>query len=70
VSQSTILVGSLLGAFVVYLAMNNRLSVYWGILSGSAAGAGSPSPSTSPATGTLLNPFAPGAGTGTVTPLQ
>jgi hypothetical protein len=48
-SQSTILVGSLLGAFVVYLAMNNRLAIYWGILAGSTAAgsAGSGSSSTS-----------------------
>jgi hypothetical protein len=39
-SQSSMLVAALLAAFVVYLAMNNRLAVYWSILAGSAAGAG------------------------------
>lgn len=68
-SQSTILVGALLAAFIVWLAMQGRLSAYWAILSGSAAGAPSTGATTSPPAGTLLNPFAPGAGTGTVTPL-
>lgn len=38
-SQSTILVGALLAAFVVWLAMNGRLNAYWSLLTGSAAGA-------------------------------
>lgn len=77
-SQSAILTGALLAAFVVWLAMNGRLSAYWAILTGSAAGAGGTSSTgTTPSVlnptgtppGTLLNPFAPGAGTGTITPL-
>ena len=68
-SQSTILVGVLLAGFIIYLLMNGRLNAYWAILTGSAAGAPSTGTTTRPPTGTLLNPFAPGAGTGTITPL-
>lgn len=33
-SQSTVLIGALLAAFIVYLAMNNRLVTYWQLLTG------------------------------------
>jgi hypothetical protein len=65
-SQSTVLVGVMLGAFVVFLAANNRLSVYWQILlgGGGSSGGSSATNPTGTAPGTLLNPFAPGAGQG------
>jgi hypothetical protein len=37
-SQSEILVGALLGAFVIYLAMAGRLQAYWSLLMGGAGG--------------------------------
>jgi hypothetical protein len=33
-SQSSILVGALLAAFILYLAINKRLGVYWSLLTG------------------------------------
>jgi hypothetical protein len=63
-SQSTVLVGVLLGAFVVYLAMGNRLNAYWSILTGSAAGSAIPPGATSPMGG---GPLLPGS-TGTAAP--
>ena len=37
VSQATVMIGSLVGGFVLYLALNNRLAVYWGLLLGGTA---------------------------------
>jgi hypothetical protein len=48
-SQSTIVVGLMLAAFVLWLAANNRLLTYWNILTGRG---GSASTSTAPATAT------------------
>lgn len=42
-SQSTVLIGSLLAAFMIYLAVNNRFGVYYNVLIGSA---GTPTPAT------------------------
>lgn len=52
-SQSTILVGALLAAFIVYLAMNGRLNAYWALLTGSAAGATATSSTGSATTGSI-----------------
>lgn len=53
--QSTIWLGALLGMFVLYLAMNNRLAVYWSLLTGgtgaAVSGATQPGSTTTPSTG-------------------
>jgi hypothetical protein len=59
-SQTSLLVGTLLGAFVLYLAMNNRLSVYWSLLTGgTGATAIAAQPSTSLAPAAPATPTAP-----------
>lgn len=66
-SQSTILVGALLAAFIVWLAMNGRLNAYWALLTGAAS-----STSTAATPGTSSLPGTSGTGprtTITVTPL-
>ena len=45
-SQSTLLVGALFGAFILYLALNKRLGVYWSLLTG-GTGAAPASPTSS-----------------------
>jgi hypothetical protein len=37
-NQSAVIGGGLIGGFLLYLAMNNRLSVYWSILLGKGGG--------------------------------
>jgi hypothetical protein len=49
VQQSTILVGALLAAFIFWLAIHNRLGVYWGIIGGRGAGSAPSAPSMNPA---------------------
>jgi hypothetical protein len=39
VSQSTILIGALIAAFVIYLAVNNRFGVYYNVLIGPSSAA-------------------------------
>jgi len=39
VGQSELLAGALVGGFVLYLAMQNRLATYWALLTGGASGA-------------------------------
>lgn len=55
-SQSGLMVASLLGGFVVYLALNQKLGAYWSILIGgsssTATAASTPSTTTAPATTT------------------
>jgi hypothetical protein len=61
-SQSELIGGALIGGFVLYLAMNNRLQAYWSILMGAGAGAGAGAP-TAPATPPGSSP-APGSSPG------
>jgi hypothetical protein len=56
ISQSTILVGATLAAFVLWLAMQNRLAAYWALLTGGGAG----STGTVAAPGALAKPPSPG----------
>lgn len=44
-SPSAILIGALLAGFVLWLAKQNRLSVYWGLIFGSSTSSTSSSPS-------------------------
>jgi hypothetical protein len=44
-SQSTVLIGALIAAFVIYLAVNNRFGVYYNVLIGPSASGGTPAPS-------------------------
>jgi len=68
-SQATIVVGTLLAAWVLWLLANNKLGTYWSILLGSG---GQPTPSASYPGGTTTTPSttAPAAGlpTGTNAP--
>jgi hypothetical protein len=48
-SQSTVLVGALIGGFAVWLALNQKLGAYWSILIG---GGSSATTATTPATTT------------------
>jgi hypothetical protein len=59
-SQSEWLAAILIAGFVLWLAMNNRLGVYWSLLLG-----GGPAPP--PPTGNAPSTIAPGSGTGTGT---
>jgi hypothetical protein len=67
-SQATIVVGALLAGWVLWLAVNNKLGVYWAILTG---GGGGQAPNT-----VVNNPVSttgqPTTGTaaGTVTPIM
>jgi hypothetical protein len=48
-SQSTLLVGAVFAAFILYLALNKRLGVYWSLLTGgTGSGSGSGSGFTLP----------------------
>lgn len=45
VSQSTMVIGALVAAFICYLAINGRLAVYYNIMMGrGAGGAAAPAP--------------------------
>jgi hypothetical protein len=54
-SQSTLLVGAVFGAFILYLALTKRLGVYWSLLTG-GTGSGSGTSSTGPALPWRLSP--------------
>ena len=66
-SQSSVMLAALLAGFVVYLAVKQRLGVYWSIMIGGGAAASSTTPaatsSTAPSStapinpGVTLNPF-------------
>ena len=60
-SQSEVLVGALLGAFVIFLLMTNRLGAYWALLTGGGASAASndtPAANTSSSQTFTLSPGA------------
>jgi hypothetical protein len=46
VSQSTVLMGALLAAFVIYLAVNQRFGVYYNVLIGPSATAAPAAPAS------------------------
>jgi hypothetical protein len=48
VSQSTIVVGALLAAFIIWLAVNNRLGVYYNVVVGGGGGTGTGGASPNP----------------------
>jgi hypothetical protein len=50
-SQSTVLMGAMLAAFVIYLAVNSRFGVYYNVLIGPSASA---APTTGSAPGNAL----------------
>lgn len=58
-SQSSVMFAALIGGFVVYLMINQKLAVYWSILIGgqssTTAPASTPPASTSPTTPTTPN---------------
>ena len=65
-SQSTILVGALLAAFVLYLAKGNRLGVYYGVVFGPAApGGAAPGSATLNPASPSFNPAQVGQNAGT-----
>lgn len=52
-SQSAVMVGALIGGFVVFLALNQKLGAYWSILIGGSASAAAPATtSATPSTST------------------
>jgi hypothetical protein len=73
-SQSEIIAGALFGAFVVYLAMNGKLSAYWSVLMGGtpSGGSGAAAPPSGGTTGsggsTLPKPGSSGRPTFQVIP--
>lgn len=48
-SQSEIIVGALLGGFVLFLLMSGRLATYWALLTGGGASAATPQAANAPA---------------------
>lgn len=54
-SQSEWLGAILIAGFIVYLAMSQRLAVYWSILTGGAAQAPTPAPTAQPGAGNIVN---------------
>jgi hypothetical protein len=75
-NQSTIIGGAIAAAFIAYLAMTGRLSVYWALMTGGTGGSqGSGSPSVPPNNQVQLGPVnvasgAPGSATAGATPPQ
>jgi hypothetical protein len=67
-SQATIVVGALLAAWVLWLAVNNKLGVYWAILTGRSAGAQAPNTVVNNPVSTTGQPTT-GTASGTVTPI-
>jgi hypothetical protein len=65
-NQSTIWLGALLAMFILYLAMNNRLAVYWSLLTG---GTGSTASSSTGAAAAPQSGAGSTGGTITITPL-
>lgn len=63
-SQSSLMIASLLGGFLVYLAMNGKLAAYWSIL----IGGGSSSASTGATTTTPAASTNTSSSTSTTTP--
>lgn len=70
-SQGTVVVGAIFGAWILWLAVNNKLIVYWQILTGQGGAQVSQAPNT-----VVNNPISTtgqpttGTGSGTVTTLN
>lgn len=65
VSQSTVLLGAVLGGFVVYLLINGKLLTYWQLITGRKATTGSAAatPTTPPATQAPVTALTPQSST-------
>ena len=59
-SQATIVAGAILGAFILYLAMNQRFPVYYAVLFGPAGTAAGGGGSTTTPPAATLDPTSPG----------
>jgi hypothetical protein len=76
VSQSEVIAAVLIAGFLVWLAMNQRLGVYWSVLTGGAAAqAPPPAPATGPGSANpQITPGSPNVGVQTpgaqATPVQ
>lgn len=65
-SQGTVVVGAIFGAWILWLAVNNKLIVYWQILTGAGgaqagSGGGTTAPAAIPGTGSGGAGQAPGS---------
>ena len=57
-SQSAVMVGALIGGFVVFLALQQKLGVYWAILIGGGSSATTPAATTPTPSTTTTSPSA------------